>query len=122
MRNLHSLSQYLFKNELNGSNQDEYDAKYTAIEYEPVTDQTKQNLAYMLDHCTWHSTNIILKRLDGFPNDIKFPAALERVNVNLKTRAMVADIELSQQAMNHSANSIECSGAVCEKILKSHFL
>jgi hypothetical protein len=123
IHNLHSLSQSLFENELNGSNEDEYDEKYTAIEYEPVTDQTKQYLANSPGYSsTWQLPNIILKRLDGISTDIKFPAALERVNINLKARAMVADIELSQQAVNHSANSIECSGAVCEKNFKSHFL
>jgi len=52
MCNLHSLSQSLLENEFNGFNKDEYDAKYTAIEYESVTDQTKKNLGTVLGYST----------------------------------------------------------------------
>jgi hypothetical protein len=122
MRNLHSFSQPLLENELNDSNEDEYDAKHTFVEYEPVTELTKQNLEHVLGGA-WQSTNIVLKRLENIQNDIKFPAALERVNANLRARAVVADVELNQQAMNHSDISIEYSGMmVCEKIFISYFL
>jgi len=119
--NLHSLSQALFEKELNNSDEDEYDAKYTFVEYESVTEQTKLNLANVLGS-TWQSTNIILKRLDDLRNDIKFRHALQRANLNLQEREMDANIELNQRAMDHSDNSIECSGAVCKKIQKSRFI
>jgi hypothetical protein len=119
--NLHLLSQSLFEKELNNSDEDEYDARYTFVEYESVTEQTKLNLANVLG-CTWQPTNIIPKRLDDLRKDIKFRCALQHANLNLQERAMNADIELNQRAMDHLDNSIECSGAVFEKIQKSRFL
>ena len=113
-RNLHSLSGYLFKSEVNKID-NEYDTNYTAIEYkQPVTKPTKQFLMHVFGYSRQHR-NLIFKRLEDIKNDINFAGALERVNVDIRPRARAADIELNRLAMNHTNDSIEVSGTVCEK-------
>ncbi|CAF3438992.1 unnamed protein product [Rotaria sp. Silwood2] len=93
-----SISKYFFENEINDIDQNEYDTKYSLVENQPIDIHIKLNLANVLDS-TRQLTNVIIKQLDHIENDIKFPAALERANVTIQGREMVADIELQQRAI-----------------------
>ncbi|CAF2743226.1 unnamed protein product [Rotaria sp. Silwood2] len=93
-----SISKYFFENEINDIDQNEYDTKYSLVENQPIDIHIKLNLANVLDS-TRQLANVIIKQLDHIENDIKFPAALERANVTIQGREMVADIELQQRAI-----------------------
>jgi hypothetical protein len=111
--NIHPFSQELFHSESNSCEGNEYDEKYTLVEYQPVTEQTKLDLSNVLGP-GWQSANLQLKRLDDIRNDIQFVGALERVHATLPAREMVANIKLNQQATDPSDDSIEISGSVRE--------
>jgi hypothetical protein len=111
--NIHSFSQALFQSESNGCEGNQYDQKYTFVEYQPVTEQTKLDLSNVLGP-GWQSTNLQLKRIDNIRDDIQFVGALERVHATLPAREMVANIKLNQQATDPSDDSIEISGSVRE--------
>ncbi|CAF1146475.1 unnamed protein product [Rotaria sordida] len=105
-----SVSKYFFENESNDDTADEYGTKPTFIENEPISEFIRQNLANILNS-TRSLTNGIIQRLNEIANDIRFPAALERANVTIQGREMVADIQLQQQAIARSESPIEFSAS-----------
>ncbi|CAF3730566.1 unnamed protein product [Rotaria sp. Silwood1] len=106
-----SASKYFFENESDDvTAADEYDTKVTLIENEPISESIRQNLANVLN-VRRSMTNMIIKRYHQIENDIKFPAALERANVTIQRREMVADIELRQRAEGRPESPFEFSAS-----------
>ncbi|CAF3771630.1 unnamed protein product [Rotaria sp. Silwood1] len=104
-----STSKYFFENEIDdGAVADEYDTTPTLVENEPINESITQNLPNVLD-VRRPVTNLIIKQLHQIENDIKFPAALERANLTIQRREMVADIELQQRAEDCLESSFEFS-------------
>ncbi|CAF4059660.1 unnamed protein product [Rotaria sordida] len=95
---------------LHNDNQDNYNETYTLVENQPITEHIKQILPYIFNS-SLPLINRRIKRLEEIQNDINFVAALERANVILQNREMIADVELRQGITNRSESPVDISAA-----------
>ncbi|CAF1439052.1 unnamed protein product [Rotaria sordida] len=95
---------------LHNDNQDNYNETYTLVENQPITEHIKQILPYIFNS-SLPLINRRMKRLEEIQNDINFVAALERANVILQNREMIADVELRQGITNRSESPVDISAA-----------